>query len=567
MGMTQALTALEGIKATSRGLRGTISAELADDSTISVGDASHGLLKFHGTYEQYDRDTATELKQGGHDKEWQFMVRARIPAGRVTPAQYLVLDELADRYGNGTLRITTRQTFQFHAIAKRNLRATIAEIDRILLTTMASCGDVVRNVVTTAAPVQDALHQTLRDTAQFLSSTLLPRTQAHHQIFVLGEDNGQEAEDDPLYGPTYLPRKFKIGLAAPDDNTIDVLSNDLGLVAEVTDGVVTGWIACVGGGQGMTHNKPETFPRVATALCRVDAADLLRLCEAIIKTQRDHGDRTNRKRARLKYVVQDRGIEWVRARVEEHYGEALTLPGALPTLTVPEHLGWHAQGDGKWWLGLPISAGRIEDVGTSRVRTGLREAVKQFGVTPVLTTQQNILLTDVTSEQRERLEALLREHGLVFRDELTPVARWSMACVALPTCGLALSEAERSRVPIVAGIEGLLRQHGLEQERISVRITGCPNGCARPYTGDLGIVGRAPGKYAIFVGGDFEGTRLNFLLFERITQPEITEKLGPVVAAWAGGRAAEEGFGDYCHRVGREALLGMVTPSQMEAAD
>ena len=562
---SKALSSMEGFKLASRGLRGTISAELADDSTISVGDASHGLLKFHGTYEQYDRDTATSLKQAGHDKEWQFMVRARIPGGRITPSQYLVLDELADRYGNGTLRITTRQTFQFHAIAKRNLRATIAEIDNMLLTTMASCGDVVRNVVTTAAPIQDAVHRTLRETAEYLSSVLLPRSRAHHQIFVLGEDKGEEAEEEPLYGTTYLPRKFKIGLATADDNTVDVLSNDLGLIAEVTDGVVTGWIACVGGGHGMTHNKPQTYPRIASALCRVDHADLLRLVEAIIRTQRDHGDRTNRKRARLKYVVDDRGLDWVKARVEEHYGAPLQPVGALPTLSVPEHLGWHEQGDGKWWLGLPISAGRIEDVGSARVRTGLREAVRRFGVAPVLTPLQNILLSDVEAGQRMALETLLREHGLTFRDELTPIARWSMACVALPTCGLALSEAERSRVPIVAGIEGLLRQHGLEQERISVRITGCPNGCARPYEGDLGIVGRAPGAYAIFVGGDFEGTRLNFLLFERIKQAEITDKLAPIVSAWAAGRFAGEGFGDFCHRLGREALLAMTVPALLAA--
>jgi sulfite reductase (ferredoxin) len=395
---------------------------------------------------------------------------------------------------------------------------------------------------------------------------LLPRSRAHHQIFVLGEDRGDEAEDEPMYGPTYLPRKFKIGLAHPDDNTVDVLSNDLGLIAEVSDGVVTGWIACVGGGHGMTHNKPQTYPRIASALCRVDHADLLRLVEAIVKTQRDHGDRTNRKRARLKYVVDDYGLDWVKARVEEHYGAALEAPGPLPKLSVPEHLGWHEQGDGKWWLGLPISSGRIEDVGASRVRTGLREAVKQFGAAPVMTPLQNILLTNVEPSQKLGLETLLREHGVMFRDELTPIARWSMACVALPTCGLALSEAERSRVPIVAGIEGLLRQHGLEQERISVRITGCPNGCARPYEGDLGIVGRAPGAYAIFVGGDFEGTRLNFLLFERIKEAEITDRLAPIVAAWAAGREGSEGFGDFCHRLGREKLLAL-TAREMLAAE
>ena len=559
------LTALEGVKAASRGLRGSISAELADPTTISVGEGSHGLLKFHGSYEQYDRDTATALKQAGHDKEWQFMVRARIPGGRVTPAQYLALDELADRYGNGTLRITTRQTFQFHAIAKRDLRATIGAIDEMLLTTMASCGDVVRNVVTTAAPIQDAVHRTLRETAEYLSSVLLPRSKAHHQIFVLGEDQGDEAEDEPLYGPTYLPRKFKIGLTHPADNSIDVLSNDLGLIAEVTDAQVTGWILCIGGGQGMTHNKPQTYPRVASALCRVTPDQLLPVIEAIIKTQRDNGDRTNRKRARLKYVVDDHGMEWVKAQVEAHYGAPLQAPGPLPKLQVPEHLGWHEQGDGKWWLGLPISAGRIVDTATFRLRTALRQAVLQFGVTPVLTPLQNILLTEIEPGQRDALEAMLRDHGVTFRDDLTPVARWSMACVALPTCGLALSEAERSREPIVAGIEGLLRQHGLENERLSVRITGCPNGCARPYDGDIGIVGRAPGAYAIFVGGDFEGTRLNFLLHERIKQAEITERMAPLIAAWAAGRQASEGFGDYCQRQGREALLSLSAPTLIAA--
>lgn len=555
--MAQALSPLEGVKASSRGLRGSILSELADPTTISVGEGSHGLLKFHGSYEQYDRDTATELKQAGHDKEWQFMVRARIPAGKLTPEQYLALDELADRYGNGTLRITTRQTFQFHAVAKRNLKATIAEIDNMLLTTMASCGDVVRNVTATPAPVRDAVHAGLHATAEFLSSVLLPRTQAHHQIFVLGEDAAEQAEDEPMYGPTFLPRKFKIGLIHPDDNTIDVLSNDLGLIAEITDGQITGWIACIGGGHGMTHNKPETYPRVASPVCRVDAADLLRLCEAIIKTQRDAGDRGNRKRARLKYVVDDRGLPWVKARIEEHYGAPLDEAPPLPKLQVPELLGWHAQGDGRLWLGLPIASGRIVDTDTARLRTGLREVVRRYRVVPVLTPQQDILLTDIAPGDRDAIEALLREHGATFREDITPVMAWALACVALPTCGLALSEAERVRGPLVSEIEGVLRSHGLENERLSVRITGCPNGCSRPYDGDIGIVGRAPGKYAIFVGGDFEGTRLSFLLHERIPGDAIGEHLAAPIAAWARDRTPGEGFGDFCNRLGRDALLAL----------
>ena len=564
--MSQKLSALEGVKAASRGLRGTISQELADPDTISVGEASHGLLKFHGTYEQYDRDTATELKQAGHDKEWQFMVRVRMPGGRVTPAQYLALDQLADWYGNGTLRITTRQTFQFHAVAKRDLRDIIGDIDRMLLTTMASCGDVVRNVTATPAPVHDALHETMRSTAEYLSSVLLPRTQAHHQIFVLGQDEGDAAEDEPLYGPTFLPRKFKIGVAHPADNTIDVLSNDLGLIAEVTNGEVTGWIVCIGGGHGMTHNKPQTYPRIATPLCRVGPEDLLKVIEAVIKTQRDHGDRSNRKRARLKYVVDDFGLPWVKAKVEAHFGGKLEDPPTLPKLEVPDLLGWHEQGDGRWWLGLPIDSGRIADRGEARIRTGLREVVRRFGVAPVLTPLQDILLTDIAPDDKAAIEALLREHGATFSEDITPLSKWAMACVALPTCGLALSEAERVRGPIVSAIETELRQHGLEQERISLRITGCPNGCARPYEGDIGIVGRAPGDYAVFVGGDFEGTRLSFLLHERIPMAEIGPKLAPSIAAWATGRTPGEGFGDFCHRVGRDALLGLPA-SQLLAAD
>ncbi len=563
--MAQKLSSLEAIKAASRGLRGPVLAELADPTTISVGDASHGLLKFHGSYEQYDRDTATELKQAGHDKEWQFMVRVRMPAGRVTPAQYLALDELADRYGNGTLRITTRQTFQFHGVAKRNLRDTIGDVDRMLLTTMASCGDVVRNVTATPAPVRDAIHATLHDTAQFLSETLLPRSRAHHEIFVLGEDAGGPAEDEPLYGPTFLPRKFKIGLIHPDDNTIDVLSNDLGLIAETRGGEITGWIVTVGGGHGMTHNKPETYPRVASTLCRVDHADLLPLVEAVIRTQRDAGDRTNRKRARLKYVVDDHGMDWVRARVAAHYGAELDPPPPLPRLQIPELLGWHEQGDGKWWLGLPIDSGRIADVGAVRLRTGLRDVVRRFGVTPVLTAQQDILLADIDPADRLAIETLLREHGATFREQLTPVMAWALACVALPTCGLALSEAERVRQPMVEAIETVLRRHGLEQERLSVRITGCPNGCARPYHGDIGIVGRAPGKYAIFVGGDFEGTRLGVLLHERIPEADIAAHLAAPIAAWAAGRQLGEGFGDFCHRIGRDALLALSPPALLAA--
>ncbi|MBV8912038.1 MAG: NADPH-dependent assimilatory sulfite reductase hemoprotein subunit [Acetobacteraceae bacterium] len=564
--MEQQYSGADALKAASRGLRGTIHQELADVTAPQVSEAAYGLLKFHGTYEQYDRDTATELKQAGLEKDWQFMVRVRIPAGRLAPAQYLALDSMSDRFGNATMRITSRQTIQFHGVAKGDLRATIAEVNRNLLTSLASCGDVVRNVIATPAPVRDEVHKTLQDSAATLSAALLPRTRAHHAIFVRGEDAGDAAEDEPLYGPTYLPRKFKIGLAQPADNTIDVLVNDLGLIAEVEDGRVAGWILCVGGGHGMTHNKPQTYPRLATPVARVPHADLLRAVQAVVALARDFGNRKDRRRARLKYVVDDHGLDWVKARIEERFGGPMQDPPPLPRLEVPDLLGWHEQGDGRWWLGVPVPSGRIADTEDSKLRTALREAIRTYRLSPVMTPQQDILLTDVAASDRDGLERLLRAHGVVLRDGLTPVVRWALACVALPTCGLALAEAERVRAPILAAIESALGRYGLEQERISVRITGCPNGCARPYAGDIGIVGRMPGTYALYVGGDFAGTRLSFALHDKVREADIADRLEPLFAAFAAARRPAEGFGDFCHRLGRDALLAL-GPARRLAAE
>jgi sulfite reductase (ferredoxin) len=554
MQKSAAPTAFEATKAASRGLRGSIAAELADTAAPQVTEATYGLLKFHGTYEQYDRDTATALKQAGHEKDWQFMVRVRIPAGRLTAAQYLALDDLADRFGNGTLRITTRQTIQFHGIAKNDLAASIAAVDQTLLTTFATCGDVARNVMATAAPVKDAVHAALEEAARMLSVALLPKTRAHHAIFVAGQDDGAAAEDEPLYGPTYLPRKFKIGLAHPADNSIDVLANDLGLIAELDGGRVTGWIVCVGGGHGMTHNKPRTYPRLATPVARVDHADLLRVVEAVVAFARDFGDRTDRKRARLKYVVDDHGLAWVKAGIEARFGAKLAAPPPLPRLGIPEQLGWHAQGDGKWWLGLPVPSGRIVDAAASRLRTALHEVVARFRPTPILTPQQGVLLADIMPAEREAVERTLRAHGVVLAEERSPLAR------------LALTEAERVREPLVAAIEGALGRHGLADERLSLRITGSPNGCARPYAGDIGLVGRVPGHFAIFVGGDFEGTRLSFKLHEKVAEDVIGAALEPLFAAFARDRAPQEGFGDFCHRLGPAALLALAAREPLAAS-
>lgn len=555
------LSGAERLKAASNGLRGSVAAELQGNPRGGITPDAYNLLKFHGSYEQFDRDTATERKQAGLDKEWQFMVRVRAPGGIMTPAQYLSLDAIAGQYANGTLKITSRQGIQFHGTLIGELKPQIAAINHALMTTYAACGDVVRNVMTTPAPRRDAIHARLQADAQMLSEKLLPASRGYYEIFL---DEEPVAGDvvEPVYGATYLPRKFKIGLVHSADNTVDVLANDLGFVAVFDGDDLQGYQVYVGGGQGMTHNKPRTYPRIATAAGFVGPDQLWDAAVAVIGLQRDNGDRSDRRRARLKYVVEDRGMDWVRHELTTTYGLALQPPRDLPPLDVPELLGWHQQGDGKWWLGLPVDSGRI--AGT--LRTALREAVNCFATPPVFTPQQDVLLTDIADGDRDALETLLASHGVVFAESLSPLSRWALACTALPFCGLALTEAERVRPEIVTDVEQALARHGMGQERISLRITGCPNGCVRPYSGDIGLVGRVPGHYAIFVGGDFEGTRLSFKLLERVKMEEIGTALDPVIAAWAAQREGDEGFGNFCHRMGLPALLGLL-PSQAVAAE
>ncbi len=557
------LTGAETLKAGSHGLRGTVASEIAGTPRGGVSEGVYNLLKFHGTYEQFDRDTATALKQAGEDKEWQFMVRVRAPGGVMTGAQYLALDAIATRYANGTLKITSRQGIQFHGTIIGNLKAEIAAINHALMTTYAACGDVVRNVMVTPAPRRDAVHARLLADAQMLSERLLPHSRSYYEIFLDEEgDAAAPAEVEPVYGATYLPRKFKIGLIHPADNTIDLLANDLGFVQAWDGDALLGYQLYVGGGQGMTHNKPRTYPRIATAVGFVGPDQLWEATLAVIALQRDNGDRTDRRRARLKYVVDDRGLDWVRDTLVNTYGLALQPVRDIGKLQIPELLGWHEQGDGRLWLGLPISAGRI----AGGLRAGLREAVQLFGIQPVFTAQQDVLLTDIRPEDKAAVEQLLRGHGAVFTEALSPLSRWALACTALPTCGLALTEAERVRLPIVADVEAALARHGLAGERISLRITGCPNGCVRSYSGDIGLVGRVPGQYAMFVGGDFEGTRLSFKLLEKVPMEAIGATLEPLFATWAAHREGDEGFGDFCTRMGLPALLATLPqPSQVAA--
>ncbi len=569
MARIETISKAEAVKQQSRQLRGHLARDLGDISA-PFDKEGYGLLKFHGVYQGYDRDSATALKQRGEDKLWQFMVRVRIPGGRLTAKQYLALDGLADRWADGSLRVTTRQSIQFHGVVKSGLKATIAAINGALLTTLAACGDVVRTVTTVPAPIRDPVHDRLEADARRLSTHLLPRTQAYHEIWVDGEpwraDSGAGDAPDPLYGERYLPRKFKIGLAIPEDNTIDVLTNDLAIVALFAGSRLVGYNFLLGGGHGMTHNNPKTYPRLASPVAFVEPADLLDAAAAVVKLHRDHGDRGNRRHARLKYVVAENGEEWARERLSEYLGKALGPCRAMPGFVVPDHLGWHEQGDGLLYLGIPVASGRIVDGEGSQLRTALREIVGRFGCDPILTPGQDIILSEIRPEDRDAIEDALRRHHVRLGPDMLPAERWALACPALPTCGLALTEAERVREDIVGAIEASLRRYGIERERLSIRITGCPNGCARPYTGDIGIVGRMPGFYALFVGGDFEGTRLNAPLADKVALGEIAATLDPLFALFASARGPGEGFGDFCHRVGPAAMQQALAEQRKGAA-
>ena len=566
MGDVERLSKAEAIKQQSRQLRGNLAHDL-EDTSAPFDNAGYSLLKFHGIYQGYDRDSATERKQRGDDKLWQFMVRVRIPGGRLTASQYLALDELADRYANGSLRITTRQSIQFHGVVKPGLKRTIAEINEALLTTLAACGDVVRTVTTVPAPIRDPLHQRLDEDARRLSTHLLPKTGAYHEIWLDGEKlTPEQKAPEPLYGERYLPRKFKVGLAVPEDNTIDVLTNDLAIVALFEADRLIGYNFLLGGGHGMTHNKPKTYPRLATAVAFIGPDDLLDAAAAVVRLHRDWGDRGNRRHARLKYVIAERGEAWARERLSADLGKPLEPCRPMRDFQVPDHLGWHEQGDGRLYLGLPVASGRIVDNEHSRLRTALREIAARFGADPILMPSQDIILSNIAPADRPAIAALLRANEARAAEELLPIERWALACPALPTCGLALTEAERVRDDIVGAIAARLERWGLENERLSVRITGCPNGCARPYSGDIGIVGRLPGFYSLYVGGDFAGTRLNSLIAERLDIAGIAATLDPLFAVFAEARLPDDGFGDFCHRLGGDKLAQVLGGAVQGAA-
>jgi sulfite reductase (ferredoxin) len=547
---------VEQIKAASNHLRGALAEELSSE-TSAFGDESVQLLKFHGVYQQENRDRRKEARKQGLEKQHQMMVRTRIPGGIVPAAAYLAHEEIATRWGDGTLRVTTRQDFQLHGVLKGNLRASIRRINEGLLTTLGGCGDVERNIMCCPAPFQDRLRHEVGEQLPRLVEALAPATGAYHEIWLDGERvaTSEPADVEPLYGDSYLPRKFKTAIGLEGDNCVDVHANDLGLVAFGGEsGGLAGFNVLVGGGLGRTRNKPDTFAAVAVPIASVAPDEVIEVSRAVVMVQRDHGNRADRRHARLKYLIAARGLDWFRDQVQERVGSTLADPRAVAWPAVADHLGWHDAGEGRWFLGIYVENGRISDGEDAQLRSGLHRIAETLQLQFRLTPQQNVILNGIPESRRAEVEALLRDHGVGLDGAVHPVIQRAMACPALPTCGLAVAESERALPGLIRRLSVVVDDLGLRDAGISTRMTGCPNGCARPYLGDVGLVGTTLGKYDLFLGGDPQGTRLNQLYAAAVPLEAICDLLLPVLAAFARERRSGEALGDWCHRVGINAL-------------
>jgi sulfite reductase (NADPH) hemoprotein beta-component len=542
---------VERIKRNSRNLRGTLVESLEDPLTGAIREDDTVLIKFHGSYQQDDRDIRDERRRQKLEPAYSFMIRTRLPGGVCTPAQWLQLDEIARRYANGTLRITTRQAFQFHGVIKTELKATMQAINASLLDTIAACGDVNRNVMASANPVETRAHPVVHEWAKKLSEHLLPRTRAYHEIWLDGARvSSTEEEVEPLYGPTYLPRKFKAAIVVPPVNDVDIFAQDLGFVAIIENDELQGFNLTVGGGMGATHNDAETHPRVADVAGFLRPEQLLAVAEAVLSTQRDFGNRAVRKRARLKYTIEDRGLEWFVAEITRRLGFALEPARPFKFETTGDRFGWTEGFDGRWHLTLRIEAGRVADTAKGPWLTGLREIARVHRGDFRLTPNQNLTIANVDTNARAFIDALVVRYGLDRHARATPVALHALACVALPTCALAMAEAERYLPRLTQLVDERLAANGLAGAPLVLRITGCPNGCARPYLAEVALVGKAPGRYNLFYGGDGKGQRLNALHLENADEPTIVAALDTAFGRYAKERTQGECFGDFAWRAG-----------------
>ncbi len=561
------LSPVEKIKEQSEFLKGTIGQEMSAESD-HFGKDDIQLLKFHGTYQQDDRDKRAELKKQGGGKAYAMMVRCRIPGGRITSKQMLAQLDLCDELGNSTLKITSRQTIQLHGILKQDLRSTIHRINEIELSTLAACGDVNRNIMCCPAKRADSVHQDMLKLTDVLTEALAPQTPAYHELWVTDPETGEKTLEgggpvvEPLYGPTYLPRKFKLGIALPEDNCIDIYTQDLGFLAVVRDGKIIGYNVLVGGGMGMTPALKRTYPALAKRMAFCTPEQAVGVAQAVIKVQRDHGNREDRKVARMKYLVDNWGVEKFRRAVEDHFGETLADCTEDDVTGFDDHMGWQEQGDGKWSYGLNIENGRLYDDEACQLKAMMREICRTFDTELRMTGHQSIIFTDIDPADKDNLIAIIEKHNVPTTEKTSTVRRWSMACVALPTCGLAITESERRLPSVIDDLEGPLAKLGLDKERFTIRMTGCPNGCSRPYNADLALVGKAKDRYTLYAGGGWLGNRLAYIYKDLVPADEIVNEIVGIAAAYKTNRNDGESLGAFCDRVGKDDLTVMAEAAE-----
>lgn len=543
-----ALTPMEQLKLDSRFLRGTLTDSLSNPITGAISEDDTKLLKFHGSYQQDDRDLRDERRKQKLEPAYSFMIRARLPGGVVSPTQWLAFDDIARQFASRGLRITTRQTFQWHGIIKRNLKPTLQAIDRALATTIAACGDVNRQVVSSVNPWTSTAHAEIAQWARRISDHFLPRTRAYHEIWLDGEKVVDSNDEEPLYGPTYLPRKFKIGIAVPPVNDIDVFAQDVGLIAIIENGQLSGFNLTIGGGMGATHGDASTYPRVSSVIGFITPEQTLAAIEAVMTLQRDLGNRVERQHARLKYTIDRVGLQAFAEQVEERAALKLTEPRPWHFDHNGDRLGWYQGDDGLWHVGLSVESGRLWDQDSNLWQQGIREIAAVHKGTFLLTCNQNLVIAGIDQADRPHIEALIDRYALDIGTLQSGIRRHSVACVALPTCGLAMAESERYLPLLLPKLETLLERHGLRDEPITLRLSGCPNGCSRPYLAEIALVGRAPGRYDLRLGAAFSGDRLNEPWLENVTEDEILQGLDTLFQRYATERLDREHFGDFLIR-------------------
>lgn len=559
----------ERIKYESNYLRGTLEKSLAEPITGGVVGDDHQLTKFHGTYQQDDRDLREERRRQMLEPAYEFMIRVRLPGGVCQTGQWLALDNLATSYANHTLRLTTRQTFQFHGVLKRDLKTTMQGIHDSLLDTIAACGDVNRGVMATPIPEFSALHEHVFPIAKAVSEHLLPGTRAYHEIWLNEQpvyQGDQEDEVEPVYGRTYLPRKFKIGFAIPPVNDVDVFTQDIGFIAIADGDDLAGFNLAVGGGMGRTDNEPSTYPRLGDVIGFIPADKAVEVAETIVTLQRDYGNRVDRKLARMKYTIDRNGLDWFVDELEERLGWKLKPARDYHFDTSTDRYGWSKNTDGTHNYTAFIENGRVKDTGDHQVMTGLREIAKIHKGDYRITPNQNLIIACIPAKRKPKIKKLLESHGIIAASERSDLRRHSMACVAFPTCGLAMAESERYLPSLITKVEGLLEETGLGDDGIIIRMSGCNNGCSRPYVAEVGFSGRAPGKYNMYLGGGYYGQRLAKPYLDNIGEEEILDTLKPMFAAYANGRRNGEPFGDFVIRKGYVARVHHGTDFNAEVA-